>query len=97
MNIIYVVTPLVDALTLAIMKQRTPERNPGECGGIFSLSTNVNKQQRAHRGEKPCSRQPAFKPYRKLRVKQERKQQVFTRRRKPFGNYKTVHVGEAIK
>jgi hypothetical protein len=94
MNIIYVVKPLVDAVTLVIMKQLTPERNSREYGGIFSLSTNLYKQQRPHRGEKPCSRQPTHKPYRKL--KQEGKQQVFTRR-KTFGNYKIVHIGEAIK
>ena len=97
-NIIYVVKPLVDVLTLAIMKQCTPERNPRVWRNLhIGLSTNLYKQQRAHRGEKPCSRQPTLKPYRKLRVKQEGKQQVFTRRRKPFENSKIVHVREAIQ
>lgn len=67
MNIIYVVKPLVDVLTLAIMKQCTPERNPRVWRNLhIGLSTNLYKQQRAHRGEKPCSCQPTLKSYRKL-------------------------------
>lgn len=41
MNIIYVVKPLVDALTLAIMKQHTPERNPRDIMNVEESSVSA--------------------------------------------------------
>ena len=41
MNIIYVVKTLVDALTLAIMKQHTPERNPRDIMNVEESSVSA--------------------------------------------------------
>lgn len=45
MNIIYVVKPLADALTLAIMKQHTPERNPRDIMNVEESSVSAESSQ----------------------------------------------------
>ena len=45
MNIIYVVKTLVDALTLAIMKQHTPERNPRDIMNVEESSVSAESSQ----------------------------------------------------
>ena len=45
MNIIYVVKTLVDALTLAIMKQHTPERNPRDIMNVEESSVSAESSE----------------------------------------------------
>ena len=87
-NIIYVVKPLVDALTLA-MKQHTLERNPRDVMNLEETSVPAltfidTREFTQGRNAAAFSHLSSLGLHRKLRVKQEGTQQVFTRR-KPFG------------
>lgn len=102
MSIIYVVKPLVDALTLAIMMQCTLERNPRDVMNVeepsASAVTFIDTRHQSTQGRNAAafSQNSSLSLHRNLRVKQEGKQQMSTRRRKPYGKYQIIHVREAI-
>ena len=82
------VKPLVDALTLA-MKQHTLERNPRDVMNLEETSVPAltfidTREFTQGRNAAAFSHLSSLGLHRKLRVKQEGTQQVFTRR-KPFG------------